>query len=149
MQLHQPNVLEQLANLEANMLVLSLATLPRLQQWVAHFQANFLEPSYVKYTLPDRFNPFSHTRFLADPDLVAYHAYGLGQNRPEEVYSREILRQYARWRAEGRPVQKPLEDPLQRGGDFVINRANRLTLAHTGHNQTVRPSSAEILAALR
>lgn len=149
MQLHQPAILQELAVLEARLLVLSFAALPRLQVWLSHFETYFLRPSYEEQGLELPADIFARTCFLADPALEVYHAYGLGRNRPEEVYSRQILRQYARWRAQGKPVQPPAEDPLQRGGDFVVNRQNQLTLAHTGHGQAERPTIAAILAALR
>ncbi len=148
MQLHQPDVLAELTRLDARLLVLSFAPLARLKKWVPHFQTSFLAPWYTEqgFSLPDY--PFIRTAFVADPALKVYHAYGLGQNKPEEVYSRKILRQYARWRAQGKPVVSPTEDPLQRGGNFVINQQNRLTLSHVGNDQSDRPTVSDILAAV-
>jgi hypothetical protein len=148
-QLHQPEVLEHLVELGGELLVLSFAKMERLQRWIPHFRDNFLVPYYEEQQAAWPADIFARTRFVADPDLVAYHAYGLGQNRLEEVYSRAILRQYARWRAQGKPVQPPAEDPLQRGGNFVVGRDGRLTLAHSGRDQSERPGVAEMLASMR
>lgn len=149
MQLHQPSVLAEFAAIGARLLVLSFAPLPKLQLWLPHFKTYFLEPSYQEQGLAAPAEIFARTRFLADPELTAYNAYGLGRNTPEEVYTRQILRQYARWRRQGKSIQEPAEDPLQRGGDFVVNRSSLLTLSHTGKDQSERPSVAQILAALK
>lgn len=148
MQLHQPQVITALEELEAQLLVISFAKLDYLKKWLPHFQVNFLDPSYQEKGLAHS-TPFARTRFLSDPTLDVYHAYGLDRNKMSEVYSREVLRQYARWRKEGKPIKLPSEDPLQRGGNFVVDRAGRLTLSHTGHNQSERPTVEDILTALR
>ena len=145
--LHQPSVLAQLAALKASLLVISFAELDYLRRWVDHFRQNILEPSYQEQGVNCP-QPFERTRFLANPDRSVYHAYGLGQNSPREVYSFKILRQYARWKAAGKPVELPSQDALQRGGDFVTGPSGRLTLAHTGRNQSERPPVEEILAAM-
>ncbi len=151
MQLHQPQILKRLAELDGSWLVLSFAPLDKLSSWVAHFYQSFILPSYQENypeMAVDEVEIFQRTTFLADPDLQAYHAYGLGRNTPEEVYSREVLRQYARWRKQGKLVKEPEEDPLQRGGNFVINRQGLITLSHTGRNQVERPTPEEILQAM-
>ncbi len=130
------------------MLVISFAPLEKLQRWVPHFQANFLEPYYEEHQQEIPTDFFSLTRFAADPDLTAYHAYGLGRNSVLKIYGPGILWQYAKWAVQGKPIAKPLEDPLQRGGNFVINQHHRLTLAHTGRDQSDRPPVSDILAAL-
>ncbi len=132
-------------------MVISFAALAHLQEWVPFFVENFLAPSYQTAGLPEAITEsvLAATDFVADPDLIAYHAYGLDRNTMQEVYGMKILRQYARWRAEGKPVKMPSEDPLQRGGDFVVGNTGRLTLAHTGRNQSERPAVADILAAIQ
>jgi hypothetical protein len=147
-QLHQPAVIEQFGSLSAQIVVVSFAPLPKLQKWVPHFRANFLQPKYEEQNLPLPEDIFVRTRFVANSDLSVYHAYGLDKNKPQEVYSRKVLMQYARWKLQGKPVHIPEEDPLQRGGNFVINSAGILTLSHTGKNQSERPSTDQILQAL-
>ena len=153
MQLHLPPVLEQLAGLDGHWLVLSFAKMDHLQRWLPHFRDNFLRPYYEEHGFEWPSGPqnglFARTRFVSDPALEIYHAYGLGRNKLSAVYSRAILRQYARWRAEGKPVQLPQEDVLQRGGNFVVDRSGRLTLAHSGRDQSERPTTSEILEAMK
>lgn len=149
MQLHLPPVLEQLAALDAQLLVVSFAKVGRLEHWVPYFTRAFLAPRYREHGLALPANPFARTRFVADPELAVYHAYGLGRNSRWRVYGPGILWQYARWWAQGKPLRKVQDDPLQRGGNFVVGRDGRLTFAHTGRDQADRPSAAAILEALR
>ncbi len=149
MQLHLPPVLKEIAALNARLIIFSFATLPKLQKWTPYFQKQFLQNYYDEHNLAMPADPFARTNFLADPNLTAYHAYGLGKNSRQEVYGFKILRQYALWKLQGKPIITPTEDPLQRGGNFAINQANRLTLSHTGRNQSERPAVADLLAALK
>jgi hypothetical protein len=140
--------LGHLADLEASLLVLSFAELERLCHWVPYFQRQFLAPSYVQRGLVPPAAPFARTRFLTDPARAAYPAYGLGRNSVPRVYGPRILWQYLQWGLQGRRIRIN-DDTLQRGGNFVVGRDGRLTLAHTGRDQSDRPSVESILAALR
>jgi hypothetical protein len=147
-QLHQPTVLEEIKRLEAVLLVISFAPLDHLQKWIPHLAENFLEPSYQTQGLAIPANFVENTRFVTNPELDVYHAYGMGRNSFTKVYGRKILLQYALWKREGKPVQMPSEDPLQKGGDFVIGTDHKIKLAHVGADQTDRPSIEQILTAL-
>ena len=149
MQLHRPDILEKFKDLGAGVIVLSFAPLERLQKWVPDFRADFLEPYYKKFAGGPADVPFVYTSFVADPTLSVYHAYGLGRNSAFKVYGAKIIWQYAVWAAQGKPIKKSGEDTLQRGGDFVVGRDGRLTLAHVGDDQSERPSIEAVLAALR
>ncbi|CAA9580470.1 MAG: hypothetical protein AVDCRST_MAG88-3259 [uncultured Thermomicrobiales bacterium] len=148
MQLHQPAPLDEIAALDARVVVVSFAPLSRLVRWVPHFREHFLVPSYEGLGMSPA-DPFARTRFVADPLLAAYHAYGLGRNSALRVYGPGILLQYARWALGGKSIKKPQEDPLQRGGDFVIGRDGHVTLAFVGRDQSERPAVTDLLAALR
>ena len=148
MQLHLPPVLEKLAALEAQVLVVSFATLPHLQKWQPYFENDFLKAYYEEHNLTRPDQPFARTRFVADPERKVYKAYGLGRNSVFKVYGPAILGQYARWAIQGKPIKKPTEDVLQRGGDFVIGRDSCLSLAYVGRDQSDRPPIATILTAL-
>ncbi len=147
-QLHLPTAADAIAARDARIQVISFADLPRLQGWVPYFRTYFVEPHYAKLNLPVPNDVFARTHFLADPELTAYHAYGLGRNSLLRVYGTRILWQYLRWFIQRKPVRRPNQDTLQRGGNFVINHAGLLTLAHTGRDQTERPSVGAIIAAL-
>lgn len=149
MQLHQPAFLNELAALDARLLVLSFADVNQLRNWVPYFQRHFLEPASAHLDVAaHRTDPFERTRFLADRTRGVYHAYGLGRNSAWRVYGPQILWQYAKWWAQGNLILIQ-DDALQRGGDFVVDRDGRLKLAHTGRDQSDRPSADAILTALR
>lgn len=148
MQLHLPPVAAEIAALDARLLVLSFAPLDRLQAWLPRFRTEFVQARYRESGRAMPSDVFSRTRFLADPERAVYHAYGLGRNSVLRVYGPRIIWQYVRWALAGRPIARPTEDTLQRGGDFVVGCAGRLTLAHVGRDQSDRPPASALLAAL-
>lgn len=141
--------MKEIAHIDARLAVVSFAPLDRLREWVPYFQEHLLEPSYRQSNLSLPPDIFSRTRFVSDATLDVYHAYGMGRNSPLKVYGPRIIWQYFRWGLEGKPIRKPFQDTLQRGGDFVVGRDGLLTLAHVGRDQADRPSIAEILTALK
>lgn len=146
--MHLPDTLDPLAALDAHVLVFSFANLERLRHWIPYFRRRFLAPAYEQRRLAVPDDVFQRTRFLADPQRAVYHVYGLGRNSVWRVYGPSIIWQYIKWGIQGRPIRMQ-EDTLQRGGDFVVGRDGLLTLAHTGRDQSDRPSVNVILAALR
>ena len=136
-----------LAARDAQLLVFSFAEEERLRQWLPYFQREFLAPAYAERGLALPADPFARTRFVADPARAVYHAYGLGRNTVWRVYGPQILWQYARWGAQGKTL-KLNDDARQRGGDFVVGRDGRLTLAHSGRDQSDRPPTERIIEAL-
>jgi hypothetical protein len=151
-QLHQPEPHAALRAAGATVLALSFAPLDRLVAWVPYFRDTFLAPALdgvAAAAAAAASGPLAHTRFLADPDLAVYHAYGMGRNSALRVYGPRILWQYLRWAALRVPIRRPAEDPLQKGGDFVVGAGHRVTLAHVGRDQADRPPLAALLAACR
>ncbi|HSE97461.1 MAG TPA: AhpC/TSA family protein [Blastocatellia bacterium] len=146
MQLHRPQSLERFRAKGARLLVVTFAPLEELKEWVPYFRRTFLEHDQNGTGVTGEI--FSHTKFLADPELSAYHAYGLGRHSVFEAYGPRIVRQYLRWIIEGRPLRMTRQDTLQRGGDFVVGRDGRLTLSHVGRDQAERPRISKILDAL-
>jgi hypothetical protein len=146
-QLHQPDILARIAALDAHLLVIAFAELERVRHWIPFFTRTFLRPGYERAGVPPPEHPFARTRFAADPTRGSYHAYGLGRNSVLRVYGPRVVWQYVRWGLQGRPIRIQ-DDALQRGGNFVVGRDGRLTLAHTGRDQSDRPSVAALLAAL-
>lgn len=148
MQLHRPQTLDKFRAADARLLVVSFARLEELKEWVPYFRRTFLERYYRRHdlSLPDTI--FSRTRFVADPELLAYHAYGLGRHSVLEAYGPRIVWQYLKWIVEGKPIRMTGQDTLQRGGDFVVGRDGRLTLSQVGRDQSERPRIRDMLDAL-
>lgn len=148
MQLHRPQALKEFEAHDARMLVVSFAPLDRLKDWVPYWQKQFVENDYRKNNLDLPRSLLARTRFLADPELSVYHAYGMGRYSPLAAYGPKIVWQYLKWMIEGKPINLPHGDTLQRGGDFVVDRKGRLTLSYVGSDQSERPPVAEILRSL-
>lgn len=148
MQLHQPTVLDEMKRLGARTVVVSFARHDDLAEWVSYFRRHFLDSYYRRQDLEPPKSPFETTIFGADPDRAAYQAYGLGKNSALRVYGPRILWQYVKWTVMGHVILKKAEDPLQRGGNFVVGRDRRIMLSHYGKDQSERPEISEILAAL-
>lgn len=152
MQLHLPPVIQELATLDAHLLAISFAPLPRLEQYMRYLRDTLIPRGYRERGLElpaDRDSHFARTQFASDPALAAYHAYGLGRNSALRVYGPRIIWQYVVWGLRGRRIRFGGEDTLQRGGNFVVGGDGHLTLAHTGRDQADRPPIPAILDALR
>ena len=118
---------------DAYLLVFSFADQERVRDWIRFLNRQFLEPAYAPRGLTPPEDVFARTRFLADPSRTVYRAYGLGRNSVWRVYGPRILWQYVKWGMQGKPIRLN-GDALQRGGNFVVGRDGRLTLAHTGRD---------------
>jgi hypothetical protein len=149
MQLHRPGPQREIAALGAQLLVVSFAPLAEVTEWVTFFRTHYVGRYYKEHDLELPEGIFQHTRFLADPERRTYHAYGLGRHSIWKAYGPKIVWIYLKFIANRRPLRMPGADTLQKGGDFVVNREMRLTLAHIGRDQSDRPECEAILAALR
>ena len=149
MQLHRPDPQHQLDALDAQILVISFAPLAELTDWVEFFRQQYVGRDYRERGLEVPEEVFRRTRFLADPELAAYHAYGLGRHSAWKAYGPKIIWRYLHFIANRRPLRMTREDTLQKGGDFVVGRDGRVKLAHVGHDQSERPRIENLLAALR
>lgn len=134
MQLHQSLYEHHIA---PTVLVISFAPAERLKRWVS---------TVIDEEVPRAWR--TNTYFIADPALHLYHAYGLERNSPFRVYGPRILLHYAlRW-VRGHGIPRVTEDPLQRGGDFIVNANGLIALSHVGVDQADRPKASQIFAAL-
>jgi len=86
---------------------------------------------------------------LADEDRQVYRAYGLGRGPWWTVYGLSTIRRYAGLLLKGRRFERPKEDTLQLGGDFVVGRDGRLLLAFRSTGPDDRPSVDDLIAAVR
>ncbi len=151
MQLHRPETIESFQRRETALLVISFAPLRILQEWLPFFVEHSLRPALGTGTGRESVplsTLISCTRFLSDPGLAAYRAYGLGRLSPVRVLTPGILWQYARWALAGRKLFRAVGDGLQQGGDFVVAADGRLTLARPSAGPDDRPDAGVLLEAL-
>jgi peroxiredoxin len=86
---------------------------------------------------------------LTDEDRRAYRDYGLGRGPWWRVWGLGTLRQYARLLRGGARLERPQEDTLQLGGDFVVDRQGRVAYAYRSRGPSDRPSVDQLVAAVR
>ena len=86
----------------------------------------------------------------ADPQRLAYAAYGLGRASARNLWHPRVWLRYAALIARGRRPHRaaPGDDLAQLGGDFVIDASGRLRFAHVSQRPDDRPSIKAILRAL-
>ena len=148
MQLHQPTVLRQFQALNATLVAVSFSEEKVLAGWTGFFRTEFLARSYRENGIEMPDSIFAGTIFLSDPELTAYHAYGLGRMPPLRAFGLKTIAQYVRWSFQGKLIAKWYGNPFQRGGDFVVGSNGLITLAHTGPDQANRPAPQRIIEAL-
>ena len=86
---------------------------------------------------------------LVDPERRVYGAYGLEQGAVWRFLLPQVTFGYLRLMVGGgRRIQRPHEDPLQLGGDFVVDPEGRLALVHPCQDPSDRPPVAQLLAAV-
>jgi hypothetical protein len=87
---------------------------------------------------------------VADPERVAYRAFGLERTSWLTFFRPRVLWGYLRGMLRGYGLRAPYagEDVLQLGGDYVLDRDRCVVFAHPSANPTDRPRVPTILAAL-
>jgi peroxiredoxin len=111
----------------ARVLIVSFETPERLRAYVRYHQLPF--PA------------------LADPQRAVYRRYGMGRGPWWRIYGPRVLLGYLRAYLRGRRVTIR-GDTLQQGGDFVIDAAGTVRLAHVGQDSFDRPPVDDLLRAL-
>ena len=106
----------------------------------------FSAPEYVVAYQRQRMAPLT---VLIDEERVAYRAYGLGRGPVWKVWGPRVWWAYLRLIRRGRRFQRPIEDTLQLGGDFVVGRDGRLMYGFRSADPDDRPSVDDLTAALR
>lgn len=86
---------------------------------------------------------------LVDERRTAYAAYELGRGSWTKVWGLNTLREYARLIRQGWNVHRPLDDTLQLGGDFVVDREGRLAYAYRSVDPADRPPVEELVSIVR
>jgi hypothetical protein len=86
---------------------------------------------------------------LADEERVAYRSYGLGRGPWWRIWGPATVRAYAPLVLRGARLQRPTEDTLQLGGDFVVGRDGRIVYAYRSKGPGDRPTVDDLVAAVR
>lgn len=88
---------------------------------------------------------------VADPERVAYRAFGLERTSWGRMLRPGVILRYLRILFRGwRPQRvREGEDVLQLGGDFLLDGAGRLAYAYRSAEPTARPAVETLLQAVR
>ena len=86
---------------------------------------------------------------VTSEDRAAYRAYGLGRGPVWRVYGARVLRRYAELLRRGRRLERPTEDTLQLGGDFVVGRDGRLAYVFRSSGPDDRPPVDDLVRSVR
>lgn len=88
-------------------------------------------------------------RCLVDESRTVYAAYGMGRASWLHTLTPRSIAPYIRHMFGGRIVRSAHhQDVRQRGGDFVVGRDGRLTLAYVSDDPADRPSIDSIVTAI-
>lgn len=85
---------------------------------------------------------------LLDPERSTYRAYGLARSFVR-VWSPKVMWHYLKRVLAGQKLRPIQGDPHQLGGDFVVDGAGVIRLAHRSHDPTDRLPAETLLQALR
>lgn len=88
---------------------------------------------------------------LRDPDRRGYRAFGLGRGSVGRVWGWRAGLRYLQLIGRGgaRNLERPTEDTLQLGGDFVISPDGTLVYGFWGEGPDDRPSVDQLFDAVR
>ncbi len=86
---------------------------------------------------------------LSDPERTAYKAYGLLKGSVWSIFGPKTFWQYVRLMSRGRRFRGIQADPLQLGGDFVIDGEGIVRFAYRSEDPADRPSVERLLEAVR
>ena len=98
----------------------------------------------------ERYHRRVHLPFpvLMDPERDSYRAYSLGRATRRRVWSPAVIRRYLQLLRQGqRDLQRPTEDVLQLGGDFVVDPDGRLAYVFRSEGPDDRPSVETLIEA--
>lgn len=87
-------------------------------------------------------------RVLADPERILYGAFGLGRASVRRVWlDPRVWARYAELILRGRRPRRAEQDPLQLGGDVLVDAQGIVRWIYRSRGPEDRPSGAEIAAA--
>ena len=110
----------------------------------------------ITFVEPKRLVPYLARRpwpvpVVADPNLAAYRAFGLGRASTWSLFRPGVILRYL-WHIlhgwlPGQPEAK--DDLLQLGGDFIMDEQRRIVFVYRSADPTDRPSARKMLKVLR
>ncbi|KAK6180779.1 hypothetical protein SNE40_008768 [Patella caerulea] len=125
-------VQEEISNAKSRVLLISFGVQEGAQKW--------LEEMNCSYDM------------LLDKDRKVYQAFGLKRS-VFKVWSISSMTYYAQQMAEGRDLPKPYEnihdDPIQMGGDFVMDKEGKMKLIYCSATPRDRPSATMLLDIIK
>lgn len=86
---------------------------------------------------------------LCDESRSLYRQYGMGRARWRHLLGPSALRAYAGAMAQGRLPRWPAADPMQQGGDVLIDADGIVRLLHVAKGPGHRPSVERLLEVCR
>lgn len=123
-----------------------------MQQCYEHIRQVGAEVLAVSQARPELLAAFQREQQLpfpvvADPDRIAYRAFGLERTSWGAILRPGVVLRYLRLILRGwRPKQMPKgEDVLQLGGDFILDSEGRLIYAYRSAEPTDRPALKALL----
>lgn len=109
---------------------------------VVSFEARSSARAYADETQP-------RWPVISDESRSLYEAYGMGRARWRHLLGPSALLAYTREVARGRVPRWPSADPVQQGGDVLIDPAGIVRLVHVGAGPGHRPPVERLLAVRR
>ncbi len=86
---------------------------------------------------------------FSDPDAAAYKLYGLGRGNAQQVFGPAVWLRAAQVTTDGTfdglPIGKPVGDPFQMPGVFVIDTDGRVRMAYYSKHAGDYPDDAALL----
>jgi alkyl-hydroperoxide reductase/thiol specific antioxidant family protein len=86
---------------------------------------------------------------LADPERLAYRAFGLARLPWHRVFTIKTAVMYLGFFLRGRAPGQPGQDVMQQGGDFTVDGDGIIRFAHAGRSSGDRPSVDHLIRSLR
>ena len=86
---------------------------------------------------------------LADPERVAYRAFGLGRLPWYSVYSLAAGLMYLGFFLRGRKPRHAGQDVMQQGGDFIVDGDGVVRFAYAGMGSEDRPPVDDLIRCLK
>ena len=119
----------------------------------SEFRRRNIDIVVVSFAEPEKLIPYLNFHewpfpLLADPERKLYQAFDLKSLSWLKVFSPATLKLYLKLFRKGLRLQDyGKEDVYQAGGDFLLDRAGNVLLAHRSEDPADRPSVARLLKA--